>query len=151
MIEFFGAVIHNGHNVGIVVFVIVVERVEEETQTDPFVRRAENFAVISTLRLCVPESLERKLTNVNTFTGIDLRRLTRPSAPIRPRPVILNEMSTSHQSKFIGCLVHIAPFWLRSDGAIRTFSELAIASNRKSGSLHCIYKIFSKKQHMPKI
>lgn len=57
--------------------------------------------------------------------------LTNPSAPILPLPVILNAISTSHQLKLRGCFDQIAPFWLLSEGAIRTFSELAIASKQE--------------------
>lgn len=53
---------------------------------------------------------------------------TRPSAPMRPRPETRKTISTSHQSKLDALLVQIAPFWLRSEGATRTLSELAIAS-----------------------
>lgn len=67
-----------------------------------------------------------------TFSSLDCYLhffiLTNPSAPILPLPVTLNAMSTSHQSKLMGCFDQIAPFWLLREGAIRTFSELAIAS-----------------------
>lgn len=67
----------------------------------------------------------------NFWQELTLEILTNPSAPILPLPVILNAISTSHHSKFMGCLVQIAPFWLLSDGAILTFSELAIASEKQ--------------------
>ena len=51
----------------------------------------------------------------------------RPSAPTLPLPVTLNWISTSHQSKLVGCFDHIIPFCDRNDGVIRTLSSLAIA------------------------
>lgn len=70
--------------------------------------------------------------SVQAFTFYSTNQiLTRPSAPIRPLPVIRKTISTSHQSKLVGVLVQMAPFWLLREGAIRTFSELAIASEIK--------------------
>ena len=51
-----------------------------------------------------------------------------PSAPIRPRPVTRKLISTSHQSKLVISRLQIIPFWLLSDGVIRTLSSLAMAS-----------------------
>ncbi len=36
-------------------------------------------------------------------------KITKPSAPILPRPVTRNTSSTSHQSKLVGELVQICP------------------------------------------
>ena len=51
-----------------------------------------------------------------------------PSAPMRPRPVTRKLISTSHQSKLVISRLQIIPFWLLSDGVIRTLSSLAMAS-----------------------
>jgi hypothetical protein len=122
--ELFGTVVQHRHDVGVVVLAVVVERVEEQSQADPFVRRAEHLAVVSPLTLGVPEGLKQPI-RLALFRSI---APTRPSAPTLPRPVTRKAMSTSHQSKFVGVLVQMAPFWLRSEGAILTFSELAMAS-----------------------
>jgi hypothetical protein len=53
--ELFGTVVQHRHDVGVVVLAVVVERVEEQPQADPFVRRAEHLAVVSPLTLGVPE------------------------------------------------------------------------------------------------
>ena len=49
---------------------------------------------------------------------------------MRPRPVTLNWISTSHQSNVVGVLDQMDPFWLRRDGVIRTLSSLAMASGK---------------------
>lgn len=54
MVKFPGAIIQYGHNVWIIVFVIVVKWIEKHTQTIPAVRRTKYFAVIVTLILCEP-------------------------------------------------------------------------------------------------
>ncbi len=54
-----------------------------------------------------------------------------PSAPILPLPVTLKLISTSHQSNVVLNLPQIDPFWLRSDGVMRTLSSLAMASNNQ--------------------
>lgn len=59
--------------------------------------------------------------------------LTRPSAPIRPRPVTRNVTSISQFSKAAFVFVHTDPFWLLKDGTIRIWSELGIASRIKTG------------------
>lgn len=54
--------------------------------------------------------------------------LTRPSAPIRPRPDTLKVTSASQWSKLTLFLVHTEPLWLRSEGVMRTWSALGMAS-----------------------
>lgn len=56
------------------------------------------------------------------------KKQTNPSAPILPLPETLKTISISQLSKFVGCLVQMAPFWLLRDGATRTLSALAMAS-----------------------
>lgn len=58
----------------------------------------------------------------------DVYHSAKPSAPIRPRPETRKTISISQLSKFVGNFVQMAPFWLRSDGATLTLSELAMAS-----------------------
>ena len=40
VVKVLGAVVDHGHDVGVVVLVVVVERVEEDAETDPLVARA---------------------------------------------------------------------------------------------------------------
>ena len=42
MIKVLGAIVHHSHHVRVVVLVVVVERVEEQTETDPLVTRTIN-------------------------------------------------------------------------------------------------------------
>lgn len=58
MVKLLGAVVQHGHNVRIVVFVVVVERIEKHAQTVPAVRRTEYITVVVALRRGVPKSLE---------------------------------------------------------------------------------------------
>lgn len=58
MVEDLGSIVEHGHDVRVIVFVVVVERVEYHRQTVPPVRRPEDFSgVVSTLG-CVPKCLE---------------------------------------------------------------------------------------------
>lgn len=59
MIEFLGSVVQHSHNVRIIMFIVIVERIEEHSQTIPAVRRSEHISVIVSLRRGVPESLRR--------------------------------------------------------------------------------------------
>ena len=42
-----GPVVHHGHDVGVVVFVVVVERVEENAQAIPHVGAAKHGALVT--------------------------------------------------------------------------------------------------------
>lgn len=57
MIEFLRAIVKDGHYVRIIVFVIVIEGIKENTQSIPAVGRPENITVIIALCRCVPKSL----------------------------------------------------------------------------------------------
>lgn len=55
MIELLRTVVQHGRDVRVVVLVVVIERIEEDTQSDPAVRRAEHFAGVVALLGGVPE------------------------------------------------------------------------------------------------
>lgn len=68
MIKRTRAVVQHGHDVGIVVLVVVVEGVEEEAEADPLIRRAINISVIIAMLSSVPES---KTISAETTTSCD--------------------------------------------------------------------------------
>lgn len=137
MIKLFCSIIQYGHNVRIIVFIVVIKRIEEHTKAIPAIRWSEHLAIVITLIACIPyrlfdkemEKFERWALIIDPVNG----PLTRPSAPILPRPDILKATSTDHQSNVVCFFVQMAPFWLFSDGATRTLSELAIASDWRNG------------------
>lgn len=55
MIKNLCAVINDCHNVWIIVFIVIIERVEEYSQTCPQVRAAENGAIVGAFSSCVPK------------------------------------------------------------------------------------------------
>jgi len=55
MIEDLRAIIENRHDVWIVVFIVIIERVKEYSQARPHIRAAENGAIVESLVACVPE------------------------------------------------------------------------------------------------
>lgn len=117
MIEVFRAIIQYSHDVWIIVFVVIIERIEEDAKTIPFIRRSEYFTIVITLFRSVPKSLcdeiknSRFIKNFKRFSDVSEKEfLTSPSAPILPRPETRNEISTSHQSKDVCRLVQMAPF-----------------------------------------
>lgn len=69
MIEVFGAIVQNGHDIGIVVLIVVVERVKEHSETIPTVWRSEHFTIVVALIARKPNSLKRN-TNVSLSTFI---------------------------------------------------------------------------------
>jgi len=58
VVENFGAIVENGHHVGVVVLVVIVKRVEDDSQAVPFVSAAKNRAIVASLELAVPEGLK---------------------------------------------------------------------------------------------
>lgn len=55
MIEDLRSIVDNRHNVRIVVLIVIVERIEENSQSCPHIRTAEDGAVVGAFRSCVPE------------------------------------------------------------------------------------------------
>jgi len=55
MIEDLCAIIENRHDVRIVVFIVIIKRVKEYSQTRPHIRAAENGAIVESFVACVPE------------------------------------------------------------------------------------------------
>ena len=60
--ELLGPVVQHSHDVRVVVFAVVVERVEEEPHPDPHVRRPENIPIIGPLALCEPKCLQNRFS-----------------------------------------------------------------------------------------
>lgn len=129
MVEIFGAIVQYGHDVRIVVLVVIIEWIEEYAESIPFVRRSKNVTIIITLLRGVPNCLKKliKMDQMHCFRPV-FEILTSPSAPILPRPETLNAISIAQFSKFVCFFVQMAPFWLFSDGATLTLSALAIQS-----------------------
>ena len=95
MVKVFGAVIGHGHDVGIVVFVVIVKAVKKETKSNPSVNRP--VYMTSGRALCAlggKKSKSKKSTHSFTFAAVYQK--ARPSAPILPLPVTLKVRSTSH-------------------------------------------------------
>lgn len=59
VVKVLGAVVHDRHYVRIVVLIVVVERVEEQAQTHPAVRRSIHVTIIITSLGGIPECLQR--------------------------------------------------------------------------------------------
>lgn len=137
MIKLLCSIIQYSHNVGVIVFIVIIKWIEEHTKAIPAIRWSEDFAIVITLIACVPYRLfangVEKIVKWAWFIDPVNSPLTRPSAPILPRPDILKTTSTDHQSNEVCFFVQMAPFWLFSDGATRTLSELAIASDWRNG------------------
>lgn len=55
MIKDLCAVIDNRHDVRIIVLIVIVERVEKDSQTRPKIRATENGAIVESLVTRVPE------------------------------------------------------------------------------------------------
>lgn len=55
MIEDLCAVIDNRHDVWIIVLIVIIERVKEDSQTRPKIRATENGAIIESFITRVPE------------------------------------------------------------------------------------------------
>lgn len=55
MIEDLRSIINNRHNVWIIMLIVIVERIKENSKSCPHIRTAENGAVVSAFRSCVPE------------------------------------------------------------------------------------------------
>lgn len=68
MVKVSGAVIEYGHDIGITVLVIIVERIEENTKTVPLVRRPEYVSVVVALFCCEPNGLNVYSENSKQFT-----------------------------------------------------------------------------------
>lgn len=57
MVEMFGSIVLNCHNIWIIVLIVVIERVEKYSQTDPFIGGPKNVPVGRTFGFGVPEGL----------------------------------------------------------------------------------------------
>lgn len=57
MIEWLGSVVDYSHNVGIVVLVVIVEGIEEDTQTIPLIRWTENISIVVSFLAGIPNGL----------------------------------------------------------------------------------------------
>ena len=64
MIENFRSVVNHGHDVRIVVFIVVIERIEEYSKADPLIRTTEHRSIVIARARYVPESL----TNFSIIT-----------------------------------------------------------------------------------
>ena len=126
MVKVFGAIIGHGHDVGIVVLVIIVKAVKKETKSNPSVNRPVYMS--SGRALCALKKKKRIQypgSQHISFTFAAVYQKAKPSAPILPLPVTLKVRSTSHlsmnwltifkpiviyQSKLVGSLLQIIPF-----------------------------------------
>lgn len=113
---------------------IVIERIEKNAQTFPLVIRTED-RTFNTGLFSKPNRLKINMSKwKQLFDRWSFSRLTIPSAPTRPRPVIRNFNSKSQLSAVNGVLLQIRPFWLRIDGVTRTWSSVAIAPEEEDKS-----------------
>lgn len=55
MIKCLFAIIENCHNVGVIVFIVIVKRIKENSKTMPLVRATKNSAIICTLFTGIPK------------------------------------------------------------------------------------------------
>lgn len=57
MIKILGAIIDHRHNIGVIVFVVIIEGIEDDTETVPAVGGTEHLASVLATLGCVPEGL----------------------------------------------------------------------------------------------
>lgn len=87
MIEFPCAIVKNSHDVRIVMFVVVIERIKENSQSIPAVWRTEYVTIVITFRWCVPQcqsissnsSTAGYTENYFNFPIIEIYRRFRPN------------------------------------------------------------------------
>ena len=96
MVKVFGAVIGHGHDVRIVVLVVIVKAVKKEAKSNPSVNRP--IYMPSGRALCALGNLffQNPRNKHISFTFAAVYQKARPSAPILPLPVTLKVRSTSH-------------------------------------------------------
>lgn len=86
MIEHLLSIVDDRHNVGIVVLIVIVEGIEENPESCPHIRAAENGAIVGAFRGCVPEcQTVRSYSPSTTYTEyylhlppVKVNRLLRP-------------------------------------------------------------------------
>lgn len=61
MVKLSGSIVDDGHDVRVIVFVIIIKRVKEDSETNPFVRASEHLSIIISFVLSEPECLKEKL------------------------------------------------------------------------------------------
>lgn len=64
MVVYPSSVVDNGHDIRVVVFIIVVERVEKDSETNPLVRTAKHLSFVISFVLGKPESLKKNPTTL---------------------------------------------------------------------------------------
>jgi len=64
MVKHPSTVIHDSHDVGVIVFVVIVKWIKDDAQTDPPVWAAKHLSIIRSFRLCVPECLQQRTSSL---------------------------------------------------------------------------------------
>ena len=95
VVKVFGAIVGHGHNVRVVVLVVIVEAVKKEAKPNPAVNRT--VYMTSGWAFCALRKQGlTKDKRLSMFTFAAVYQKARPSAPILPLPVTLKVRSTSH-------------------------------------------------------
>lgn len=63
MIEWLGSIVQYSHNIGIIVFVIIIEGIKEDSKTIPTVWWAENISIVIAFTACIPYGLPFRVWN----------------------------------------------------------------------------------------
>lgn len=71
MIKCFSSVIDNSHNIRVIMFIVIVKRIKENSKASPLVRTAKNISIIITLVFSEPESLRKSESNTTVFIHLN--------------------------------------------------------------------------------
>lgn len=125
MIEFLGAIVQYGHNIRIVVLVVVVERIEEHTETVPAVRRSKDVAIVVALRRRVPKCLHTKMSTMRQNSQLECLSRWMGSSLCTNQTVGADASTTGHPEHDL----HFPPIEIRH--ALRPDRALLAAQRRR--------------------
>ena len=146
VVKVFGAIVGHGHNVRVVVLVVIVEAVKKEAKPNPAVNRT--VYMTSGWAFCALRkqglTKDKRLSNVYLRGSVPKSQAicTNPSPPSHFKSQIhfppgynsIDIWNSSgyhfflgYQSKLVGSLLQIIPFWLLKLGVTLTLSSEAIA------------------------
>lgn len=102
MIKLSGPIVQNSTNVRIIVFVIIIERIEEHPQSVPAVRRTKHITIVFTFLWCVPQC--QTISSNSSATGNTKNNFDFPIIEIglrfRPNGSLLTPKRWSYSNTF---------------------------------------------------